>query len=95
MPKFLGGKVTLVTWEMEADSKEAAEAAIAQAENPLNEKVNAEIKRTVSKFGWFEWDVHDPRGPRNEVLAKFLELVRNLPGVPVIMTEWDGKVPRR
>lgn len=95
MPKFLGGKVTLVTWELEANSKEEAEQAIAQAENPLNEKPNAEIKRTIRKFGWYEFDVHNPTGARNEVLGKFLQLVKDIPGVPTIITDpFDGKFPR-
>jgi hypothetical protein len=97
MPKFFGGKVTLVTWEMEAESREAAEKAIAQAENPLNEEPNAEIKRTVHKFGWFEFDVHDPTGPRDEVLVKFLTLIKSLPGFPKIIDtsfQWDGKIKK-
>jgi hypothetical protein len=32
MPKYLSGKITVVTWEVEAESKEAAEKMIEEKE---------------------------------------------------------------
>lgn len=102
MPNFLGGKITLTTWELEADSKEDAEAKIARAENPLTEgspqeekREKPNIKRTVYKLGWFEFDVVDPTPARNQVLQAFLALMGKLPGRPTVILPFDGKIPRR
>ena len=100
MPKFLGGKVTLTTWELEAESKEDAEAKIAKAENPLTEGTTLEektpVKRTVYRLGWFEFDLVDPTPSRNQVLQAFLKLIERLPGKSIIeMPFTDGKISGR
>jgi hypothetical protein len=84
MAKFLAGKVTVVTWELEADSRDEAEGKIAAAESPLVEHPT-DIKRTTYKLGWYEFDLPDPTPARNIILDKFLGVISKIPGLPEIM----------
>jgi hypothetical protein len=84
MPKYLSGKITVVTWEVEAESKEAAEKMIEEKERAFERVDHEGIKKTAYKLGWFEFDMPNPTPARNLVLQSFLQLISRIPGMPEV-----------
>jgi hypothetical protein len=81
MAKFLYGKVTVLTLELDAESKNDAEEQLEAAR--LSGGEGEDIKKSVYKLAWTERNDKDPSEDRNRVLAEFLNLMQNvIPGIP-------------
>lgn len=85
MPKFLYAKLTVKTFEVEAEDEEEATTFVEAYNNSvkLGTPRTEEIKVTNYKLQWEEDPEHDPTIGRNKVLAAFLHLMQDIiPGMP-------------
>jgi len=83
MPKYLLGKLTVATYEIEAANRFEAEANLVKFQQlQMIEGENAQkpesLKHTAYKLGWFETPEVDPTAGRNKILAGFLNLMKDV-----------------
>lgn len=83
MPKFLGGKIVVTTFETFANTEQEAEDFVLKWQEADDEVPEPGIKVTKHKFSWNEFDMRDPTPVRDRVLQAFLELMQQkIPGMP-------------
>lgn len=91
MPKFLAGKVVVITYETWASSEEEARDFIQTWQEGESEELEAGIKVTKYKMGWEEFNNADPTSDRDKVLAGFLQVMQNkIPGMPKIIERTES-----
>jgi hypothetical protein len=79
MAKFLYGKVTVLTLELDAESEKEATEILDAAR--LKGERGDDIRQKVYKLGWTEFDGKDLIESRNRVLQEFLTLMQSeIPG---------------